>query len=456
MPQAPLFPTDSVRDLVPDRRSIRLATRYRSPDELIANQIKLRKPSKQQIEHLAPGMRRYGAVVTVLVDKFDQIIAGHGIVAAAKLAGLDAVPTYDLTYLTKDEARALRISINKIEMMSRFDEDVLRSELAYFSEHNFELLTFTGFSSAETDAILDAPVLKDDDALPDLGSVAVSRRGDIWVFEGGHRLGCLDALEAASYAALMAEDRATLAMCDPPYNVRVQGHVTGRAGAREFAMASGEMTKDEFIAFLRTYLEHLVRHTVDGALLLQFMDWRHMAEMLAAGDLVQLSLLNLCIWVKNNPGMGSLYRSAHELCFVWKAGNALHINRVELGRNGRNRSNVWDYPGANSFSSQDDRDGRAHVSPKNLAMVKDAILDVSRPGDIVLDSFVGSGTTLLAAHRARRRGYGLELDPLYVDLAVRRMEARTKAPARHAKTALTFAETAAERANAPRLRQRNR
>jgi DNA modification methylase len=221
-------------------------------------------------------------------------------------------------------------------------------------------------------------------------------------------------------------------------------------------MASGEKPSDEFIVFLRTYLDHLRANCRDGALLLQWMDWRHMGEMLAAGREAELSLQNLIVWSKSNPGMGSLWRSAHELCFAWKSGNAPHCNQVQLGRNGRNRSNVWEYPGANAFSSREDREGLEHVTAKNVAMIQDAILDVSRPGDIVLDCFAGSGTTLLAAHRARRIGYGIELDPLYVDLSVRRLEARTKSLARHAESGLTFGEIAAEREVAPRLRLRNR
>lgn len=458
VPQMPRLRTRSVSSLVA-RKRVALATRehtlvYVSPHDLTASGIELRRGLPRRLEHLVQNLRRFGCVVPVLSDGAGRIIAGHGIVEAAKAAGLEKVPTIQLDGLSDAEARALRISINKIEELSRWDEDVLKAELAFLVEHDLELATFTAFTSAETDALLNAPD-DPDDALPGLSTVAVSRLGDIWTFEG-HRLGCLDALKEASYAALMAGERAQLAICDPPYNVRIQGHVTGRKGAREFGMASGEMSAGEFTQFLSTYLVHLIRHTLNGALLLQWMDWRHMAEMLAAGDLAHLTLLNLAVWAKSNPGMGSLYRSAHELCFIWKSGDGPHINNVELGRNGRNRSNVWSYPGANAFSSRDDREGLSHVTPKNVAMIQDAILDVSRRGDIVLDSFAGSGTTLLAAHRARRRGYGLELDPVYVDLAVRRMEARTRAPARHAVSGLTFAEMAAERGVALSPRSRSR
>lgn len=391
-------------------------------------------------------MRRWGIVVPVLIDPRGRIIAGHQIVAVAQELGLATIPTIMLAELTDEEARALRIALNRIPELSSWDPKALRDELGYLAALDTDLVSFTAFSSAELDVILNLPGEGNpDDSLPAPLDQAVSRLGDIWVFAGGHRLGCLDALNSASYAALMAGELAALILCDMPYNVPIGGHVTSRSGAREFAMASGEMTLEDFTVFLRNAFELLSAHAKDGSLSLQFMDWRHMREMLAAGYAVYGRLLNLAVWAKTNPGMGSLWRSGHELCFIWKKGEAAHVNNVELGRNGRNRSNVWTYPGANCFARGRERDSLEHVTPKNVAMIQDAILDVSRRGDIVLDAFVGSGTTLIAAYRAKRCGYGLELDPAYVDLAVRRMERCTRAPARHAETGLTFAETAAQR-----------
>ncbi|MGA0594580.1 DNA modification methylase [Enterovirga sp. CN4-39] len=436
-----------------------MAITYRDPRELVPSSQTLRKPLKRRQEFLVQSLRRFGTVVPVLLDPQGKIVAGHGIAEAAKVAGLEAVPTTTLDHLSDAEQRALRISLNRLAELASWDDEVLRAELEFLVEFDIDLATHTGFSSAEIDARLDAPA-DPDDALPSLEKVAVSQIGDIWVFEGGHRLGCLNSLEAVSYEAVMARELAALALCDPPYFVPIKGHVTRRADARGFVMGSDATSREEAIAFLRIYLGLLRENCRDGALSLQWMDWRHMSEMLAAGEAVGLELINLIVWSKSNPGMGSLWRSAHELLFAWKSGTSSHVNNIELGRNGRNRSNVWEYPGANAFSSQDDREGLAHVTPKNVAMIQDAILDVSRRGDIVLDCFAGSGTTLIAAHRAKRRGFGLELDPLYVDLAVRRMEARTRAPARHAETGLTFAETATERASAPppvpRARMRTR
>ena len=391
-------------------------------------------------------MTKWGVVVPVLIDAKLRIIAGHQIVAVAQELGLPKIPTIMLDALTDEDARVLRIALHKMTEMSSWDAEALRDELGYLAAFDTDLVMFTAFSSAELDAILNCPREEDpDDSLPGPLQQAVSRRGDIWLMAGGHRLACLDALNDVSYPALMVGELAILVLGDLPYNVRIAGHVTGRSGAREFAMASGEMSPEEFTAFLRSAFELLSAHAKDGSLSLQFMDWRHMREMLEAGHAVYGQLLNLAVWAKTNPGMGSLWRSGHELCFVWKKGKAPHINNVELGRNGRNRSNVWSYPGANCFARGRERDSLEHVTPKNVAMIQDAILDVSRRGDIVLDAFAGSGTTLVAAHRAKRRGYGLEIDPIYVDLAVRRMERCTRASARHAETGLTFAETAAQR-----------
>lgn len=439
---------------------LRLEIVYRDPSELKASPRKLRRPDKRQQEHLVPNIRKFGIVLPVLIAQDLTIIRGQAIVDAAKTIGLK-VPTTELGHLSEEQARALRIALHKIESLSSWNEVVLKDELQFLSGVDIQLDSFTGFSSAEIDVILNAPSKSAgddaDDMLPEQAwSEPVSRVGDVWAIRGGHRLGCLDALDPASYPTLLSSEKAGLVICDPPYNVPVRGHVTSRAGAREFPMASGEMNTDEFTGFLRTAFQHLADHAVEGSLSLQFMDWRHMDEMSAAGRSVYGSLQNLCVWTKTNAGMGSLWRSQHELCFVWKNGTGPHVNNVELGRHGRNRSNVWPYPSANTGAAESDQEAREHVTPKSVSMIQDAILDVSHRGDIVLDVFAGSCTTLIAARRAKRRGYGMELDPVYTDLGVRRMEARSGAEARHADTGKTFAEMAAERGIALRPRVRSR
>ena len=313
--------------------------------------------------------------------------------------------------------------------------------------------SFTSFDTAEIDVRLGRPQAQADaaDAVPTIDGPVVSRRGDIWVFQGGHRLICGDALDPSTFAALLetAAPVIRLVLSDVPYNVPIKGHVSGRKGVREFAMASGEMTSAEFTRFLKTAFENAARVSLDGSFALYVIDWRHMREMLAAGHEVYADLKNLIIWAKSNAGMGSLWRSQHELIFAWKLGSAPHINNVELGKNGRWRSNVWNYAGANAFGRTRDEELEGHVTPKSVAMLHDAILDVTERGEAVLDPFAGAGSTLLAAHRARRVGYGIEIDRGYVDTAVRRLEKLTKAAALHAATGKSFDEMLAERCTAP-------
>ena len=244
---------------------------------------------------------------------------------------------------------------------------------------------------------------------------------------GQHRLYCGNALEDMSYAALMGDSRAQMVITDPPYNVPIKGHVRGKGKVqhREFEMASGEMSEGEFETFLKTSLGHMAAYSLPGSLHYFFMDWRHMRELLRAGYYTYDELKNICVWVKRNSGMGSHYRSRHELVLLFKLGNAPHINNVELGRFGRNRTNVWEYAGVNSFGKDRDAALAMHPTVKPAAMIKDAIMDSSNRGDITLDPFLGSGTTLIAAEQSGRRGYGMELDPLYVDTAIRRWEALT-------------------------------
>lgn len=234
---------------------------------------------------------------------------------------------------------------------------------------------------------------------------------------------------------------------DPPYNVRVDGHVggLGRVKHREFAMASGEMSPSEFLAFLTAAFERMAAVSVDGAILFTCIDWTHLHEMLEAGYAIFDELKNIICWAKTNGGMGSLYRSQHELIPVWKKGKAPHVNNIELGAHGRYRTNVWTYAGANTFRRGRMEDLASHPTVKPCALVMDALKDCSKPGDLVLDPFGGSGTTLIAAEKTRRQARLIELDPAYVDLTIRRWETLTKREAVHAVTGKTFAETAAER-----------
>lgn len=436
------FKPGSVAPFLVDRIEIRPLSELRPDPRNPKNH-----PAKQ-ITEIANSIRAFGFLMPMLVDATGMIIVGHGRFAAAGQAGLSSVPTICATHLSEAQLRLYRIADNKLAERSTWDPDRLRIELENLQELEFDL-SLTGFEIPELEAILDPGQRLADadegDAEPTTGP-PVSRPGDLWHC-GHHRLLCGSALDAASYATLMGDERAAVVFADAPYNVKVNGHVSGlgKTCHREFAMASGEMSTAAFTEFLRTTFSHLVAYSADGSIHFQCMDWRHMREMIAAADGLY-ELKNLCVWNKDNGGMGSLYRSKHELVFIYKAGRAPHRNNVELGRHGRNRTNVWDYPGQSAFHRDRAADLAAHPTVKPVALVADALRDVSARGELVLDPFCGSGTTLLAAERTRRKGRGIELDPIYVDVALRRLERLTGEPARLAATGQTFREIAAIRA----------
>ena len=384
----------------------------------------------KQVERIAVSIERFGFVNPILADGSGEIIAGHGRWEAAKRLGLKMVPAIRIEHLSEAELKAYRIADNRLAELAEWDEATLAIELETLLEFDDSFdVTVTGFDLPDIDVMIQNTREPDpDDAMPDVDPAApvVSRPGDVWVL-GRHRLMCGDALDGQAYAALMEGEKAQVVFTDPPYNVPVDGHVCGKGAVKhaEFAMASGEMSPEAFTAFLQTAFGHMAAHSSDGAIHFICMDWRHLREILTAGDAVYTDLKNVCVWNKTNGGMGSLYRSKHELVFVFKHGTAAHINNVDLGRHGRNRTNVWDYAGINSLRPDRIDELRLHPTVKPVAMVADAILDCSRRNGIVLDPFGGSGTTLLAAERTGRRACVMELEPRYVDVAVRRWQATT-------------------------------
>jgi DNA modification methylase len=395
-----------------------------------------RTHSKRQIEQIARSIDRFGFTNPVLVDDELTIIAGHGRVEAAKRLGLGDVPIIRLSRMSAADIRAYRIADNRLAELAGWDNELLAIELQGLSELGFDV-ELTGFAVAEIDLIIDGVVEADpnarrdaEDALPDLPREAVTEPDDVWRL-GRHRLVCGDAREPATYDALLRGERADVIFTDPPYNVPIDGFAGGKGKAtrREFAMASGEMSKAQFVAFLEDTLGRAGASTRDGAIAFVCMDWRHIGELLAAGERVFDDLKNVCVWTKTNGGMGSLYRSQHELVFVFKKGQAPHLNTVELGQYGRNRTNVWAYAGVNAFGAAREAELAMHPTVKPVALVEDAIRDVSRRGDIVLDPFGGSGSTLIAAERSGRSAMLIEIDPLYCDVIVRRFEAYTGKPA---------------------------
>jgi DNA modification methylase len=414
-----------------------------------------REHSAKQVRQIATSFETFGFNMPIAVDGGGMIISGHGRVRAAELLGYETVPVVRLEHLTPAQRRAFAIADNKIALNATWDKKRLAENLQQLSiEAEFSIET-TGFEIAEADTLIEGLTLVEpetealaDDIPPLPASAPISRSGDIWVL-GNHRMICANALEQAVYPVLMSGKRAAMVFTDPPYNVPIPGHVSGKGVVKHpnFAMACGEQTPKEFTAFLTTVAFLMRRHTASGAILYQCMDWRHIGNLMEAAQAAEFEHLNTCVWVKSNAGMGSLYRTQHEFIGVHKNGKAPHRNNVQLGRYGRNRSNVWQYAGANSFDGRTDEGNvlEMHPTVKPIAMVVDAILDCSARGDIVLDPFSGVGTTLLAAERTGRRCYGIEIEPAYVDHAIRRWQRHCGDDARHGVSGKTFNELIRER-----------
>ncbi|MCR4523163.1 DNA methyltransferase [Bosea sp. 47.2.35] len=418
--------------------------------DLKASVRNARTHSQKQIHLIAESIREFRFTTPILVTTDGEIVAGHGRYEAAKLLGMTTVPVICIDHLGPQQIRALRIADNRLAELSGWDDEILKLELGELIELDFEV-DVMGFETAQIDVILDPGVQKATkadpaDALPALQDVAVTVRGDLWLL-GEHRILCGDARERGDYQTLMGGELAQMVFVDPPYNVQVDGHVSGlgKVRHREFAMASGEMSKLEFTGFLHAVFAEIAEASQDGALIYSCIDGPHLHEMLNAGYGVFNELKSVITWAKANAGMGSLYRSQTELITLWKKGKAPHINNIELGKHGRYRTTLWSYAGVNGFRKGRMAELESHPTVKPCAMVMDAIKDCSKPKGIILDSFSGSGTTLIAAARTKRRGYVMEFDPLYVDGAIRRWETLFKAEARHAETGLTFAEMAAQR-----------
>jgi DNA modification methylase len=389
-----------------------------------------RTHSRKQLRQIADSIERFGFTNPVLIDSDNRILAGHGRVEAAKLIGMTDVPCLSFDHLSASEKRAYMLADNKLALNAGWDEELLALELKELSEADLEFsLDITGFSIAEVDSLIEALSPEEagdptEDALPNPATTPRRcRPGDIYRL-GPHRLICGDVLNAAIVEALMDGEVAEMVFTDPPYNARIDGNVSGLGKVRhaEFAMASGEMSRQEFTAFLSRAFANLTAYSADGAIHFVCMDWRHMGEMLEAGAANYAELKNLVIWVKDNAGMGSFYRSRHELVFAFKKGEAPHINSFELGQHGRYRTNVWVYRGVNSRGAGRMEELALHPTVKPVAMIADAIKDVSRRRGVVLDLFGGSGSTLIAAHKTGRRARLCELDPIYCDRILARWE----------------------------------
>jgi len=412
--------------------------------------------NRKKRRKLASLLRRFGQRLPVVIDEANQIIDGHAVVDVLKELGSEDVAVIIVRNRTSAEIRALRLALNRIAEDVKWDQGKLRTEFRELLELGFDL-ELTGFDAIEIDMTLDieqptAGIVEEVAAedLEPMGEAAVVTGGDVWRL-GDHMIACGDSQDAELLRRLMGERRAAVVFTDPPYNVKIRGHVSGlgKTTHREFAMDSGEMSGEEFKSFLLRFLVALLPLLMNGAILFVCMDWRHLREILDAGDRADLELKNVCVWVKSNAGMGTFYRSQHELVLAFKHGDAPHQNNFELGQQGRSRSNVWSYRGVNTFGKDRMELLGAHPTIKPVVLIADALRDVSRRGEIVIDPFLGAGSTLLAAEQTRRVCIGVEIDPAYVEIAIRRWQKQTGRDAVSAATGETF-QAALERRDAER------
>ena len=424
---------------------------YKDPRKLKPRTNNPRTHTRRQIKQIAACVRELGFINPVLTDARNRIIAGHARVEAATLLNMCEIPTVCVGHLSPVEIRAYVIADNRLAENAGWDRAFLALEFQELSVALDFDVTVTGFEAAEVDLLigeLNDSKLDDADDVPliDRSVPAISRPGDLWRI-GEHFLLCDNALKRDSYITLLGKRKARMVFTDPPYNVPIAGNVSGlgKAKHRDFAMASGEMSTDEYTEFLETAFTRLADFSTDGSIHFVCMDWRHMREVLQAASSAYTELKNLCVWSKTNAGMGSFYRSQHELIFPFKNGIAPHINNIELGRFGRHRTNIWSYSGVNSFGKQRDTDLAMHPTTKPVALVADAILDCSRRGDVVLDVFAGSGTTLIAAEKTGRCGCGIEIDPHYVDVTIRRFDEMHNLKAVHVENGNDFDQLKDER-----------
>jgi DNA modification methylase len=428
--------------------SRKIAIDYRPIESLRPNPTNARIHTDRQIRQIENSIRAFGLNWPILVGQNWLVIAGHGRLLACKALGLTEVPVIHLEHLTEAQRTAFALADNKLTENSCWNERLLGEQLKVLAEAELDFdIEAIGFETAELDLFIegiDSPgsdaTDPADEEIESVLSRSVSRRGDVWKL-GDHRILCGDALCESDYRTLMGERKADVVFCDPPYNVRISGHAggKGRTRHREFVMASGEMSPREFTKFLANACALLAAYSSPESLHYICMDWRHMGELLIAGRSAYTDLKNLCVWVKSNGGMGSMYRSQHELVFVFANGSS-HRNNVQLGKFGRSRTNVWNYPGVNSFA-RSTKEGNLldlHPTVKPVALVADTIKDCTARGDVVLDPFLGSGTTVLAAARTGRVCYAMELDPLYVDVAIRRSQKHAGLIAINESTGQTF------------------
>jgi len=400
---------------------------YYPPDALTPYKGNARTHDDAQIEVLKSSINTFGFVNPALIDKDGVIVAGHGRVEAARQLGLELIPALCIDGLSQDELKAYRLADNKIAEKAGWDSEILAIELQHLEQVELDFsLEVTGFTSVEIDEAIfttqDEENVDAADIPPAVEDVAVSRSGDMWLM-GKHRLLCGSALDAANFDRLMGEDKAQLVCQDPPWNIAVSSiSGSGKTKHRPFQMANGEMSDAEFRDFIEGQLACNMGYAKPGAVIQSFIDWRGVEKVIAAGTELDLKLINVLVWAKGHGTFGSPWRSAHELivCFLIPGGEIK--DRVQMGKYGRMRSNVLEVPGMGSFGKGRAEALAAHPTSKPIVLISELIRDVTDRGDIVLDSFMGSGSALLGCERSGRVARGMELDPLYVDVIVKRWQ----------------------------------
>jgi DNA modification methylase len=413
--------------------------------ELQAGARKYRKHGDAQIGDIAASIGALGFCAPILIDAENRIVDGEARLEAARRHGLETAPCIRVSHLSKKELRVLRLALNRMPDQAEWDIDELKDE---FEELILDEapLEVSGFMTDEIDFILeDEPEAFEKGPLaPAANATAVARLGDVFHL-GRHRIICGNATEGRTYDVLMKDDHlAALVSTDVPYNCEIDGFVSG-SGHREFVQGSGEMSASQFAVFNETWMMLSSKYLRDGGILGSWIDWRGQMTICQAALKLGLEPLNFVVWSKTNAGMGSFYRSQHELLPLFKKPGAAHVNNIQLGKRGRWRSNVWAFPGASAIGSDARRGLQDHPTVKPTAMLQDALLDMTDRGDIVIDCFLGSGSTLIAAERCGRICRGVELDPLYVDVIIRRYQEVTGDAAVLVETGERFVDLARRR-----------
>lgn len=401
-----------------------LAIVMRNVESLIPYENNARVHPKRQLKKLMESISVHNIINPLIIDEKGMVLCGHGRLEAAKALGMREVPTIMLEHMSLADKRAYIIADNALAEQAEWDRSKLAREFESLLELNYDL-DQTGFDTLEIDSLLvlddTATAAPADDVvhLPDESRAPLCRAGDLWHI-GKHRLFVGDARDRVSYEALMGAERADLVFADPPYGCKIANNVSGNGKVRhqDFAMGCEGVGPELSMDLLRPTFRAMLPFVEPGAIGFICSDWRAAPAVQDAAEGVFEELKNLIIWVKSNAGQGSFYRSAYEMIFAYKLRAGNHINNFGLRRH---RSNVWQYAGANTFRKGRAEDLADHPTVKPKALVADAILDCSKPGGIVLDSFAGSGTTLVAAEMTKRRGYGIELDPVYADVILKRV-----------------------------------